>query len=138
MNDVAIPAFRRFQPGLILVACGYDASGLDPLGRMLLRSHSYRKLARALLDAARDINGGAVVFCHEGGYSEAYVPFRGLAAIEGLLEVRTDVADPYFPPERQIAGAGLRTDQATVVQHGTGVVSDVRDGRFSAPRGAIR
>ncbi|MNP70366.1 Histone deacetylase-like amidohydrolase [compost metagenome] len=33
---------------------------------------------------------------HEGGYSEAYVPFCGLAAIEELAGIRTDVNDPML------------------------------------------
>jgi hypothetical protein len=33
---------------------------------------------------------------HEGGYSEAYVPFCGLATIEELAGIRTEVTDPML------------------------------------------
>jgi hypothetical protein len=36
------------------------------------------------------------VLVHEGGYSEAYVPFCGLAAIEELVGVKTEVTDPML------------------------------------------
>jgi acetoin utilization deacetylase AcuC-like enzyme len=36
---------------------------------------------------------GRVVAVHEGGYSEQYVPFCGLAVIEQLAGVRTKVRD---------------------------------------------
>jgi hypothetical protein len=36
------------------------------------------------------------VLVHEGGYSEAYVPFCGLATIEELVGVRTQVGDPML------------------------------------------
>jgi hypothetical protein len=35
--------------------------------------------------------GGRVVALHEGGYSDLYVPFCGLAAVEGLAGVRSKV-----------------------------------------------
>ena len=38
-DRVVEPALLAFQPDLILVSCGFDASFLDPLGRMLLTSH---------------------------------------------------------------------------------------------------
>jgi acetoin utilization deacetylase AcuC-like enzyme len=123
--DIIIPALRAFGPELIFVACGYDAAALDPLGRMLLRSHSFRKMTRLILDAAHDINGGRIVFCHEGGYSEAYVPFCGLAVIEELAGAHTDVCDPYFPPDRVIAGDDLRPDQVQVIESARQAVEDM-------------
>jgi acetoin utilization deacetylase AcuC-like enzyme len=124
LDEVALPALRRFGPDLIIVACGYDASALDPLGRMLLRSHSFRAMTRLLLDGSCDLNDGRVVFCHEGGYSEAYVSFCGLAVLEELCSVRTQVADPYFPPDRYIAGDELRPDQAAVIAEAAGRMAD--------------
>ncbi|MNG15215.1 Histone deacetylase-like amidohydrolase [compost metagenome] len=37
-----------------------------------------------------------MVFIHEGGYSEAYVPFCGLAVMEQLSGVHTGVVDPLL------------------------------------------
>ncbi|OMQ22444.1 hypothetical protein BMI79_13130 [Serratia oryzae] len=33
---------------------------------------------------------------HEGGYAEAYVPFCGLAVMEELSGIRTEVQDPLL------------------------------------------
>jgi hypothetical protein len=33
---------------------------------------------------------------HEGGYAEAYVPFCGLAVMEALSGIRTEVQDPLL------------------------------------------
>ena len=36
MERIVLPALARFRPEAIMVACGYDAAALDPLGRMLI------------------------------------------------------------------------------------------------------
>jgi acetoin utilization deacetylase AcuC-like enzyme len=124
-EQVVVPALERFAPDLLIVASGYDAAALDPLGRMNLRSHSFRRIARSVLDAAQRVCDGRVLVCHEGGYSEAYVPFCGLAVIEELAGVRTDVTDPYFPPERELAYDALQPHQADVVDRAAALVQAV-------------
>lgn len=93
---IVLPALERFRPELIVVASGLDASAVDPLARMQLHSDSYRFMTRAVKDAAQRLCAGRLVVVHEGGYSEAYVPFCGLAIVEALAGVRTDVADPML------------------------------------------
>ncbi|MEA9987660.1 class II histone deacetylase [Pseudomonas sp. RTS1] len=96
MERIVVPALERFEPELIIVACGYDANAVDPLARMLLHSESFRLLTRALCLAAERLCQGRLVLVHEGGYSEAYVPFCGLATLEELSGVRTAVQDPML------------------------------------------
>jgi acetoin utilization deacetylase AcuC-like enzyme len=85
---------RRFAPDLIVVACGYDANGLDPMGRMLATSDTFRALAEGTLALAEELCDGRLLCAHEGGYSEAMVPFCGLAVLETLVGHQTDVVDP--------------------------------------------
>ena len=94
MELIVLPALERYRPELIVVACGYDASVVDPLSRMMAHSETYRYLMQATLDAAAELCNGRVVVMHEGGYSEAYVPFCGHALIEALAGHRTAVTDP--------------------------------------------
>ncbi|WP_437880444.1 class II histone deacetylase [Pseudomonas sp. LRF_L74] len=96
MQQLVLPALERFEPELIMVACGFDASGVDPLGRMLLHSDSYRQMTRMLREAAERLCQGRLVLAHEGGYAEAYVPFCGLATIEALSGLTTEVLDPML------------------------------------------
>ena len=79
---------------------GFDASGVDPLGRMMVSSEGYRKMTRLLMKAADDLCGGRLVMSHEGGYSSMYVPYCGLAVMEELSGIRTHVDDPWEPPWR--------------------------------------
>ncbi|QTF92731.1 class II histone deacetylase [Halomonas sp. BM-2019] len=101
MARLVVPALERFEPELILVACGFDANGLDPLARMLLTSEAYREMTRTLREAAERLCGGRLVMVHEGGYSEAYVPFCGHAVVEELSGIRTEVEDPMLDFLRQ-------------------------------------
>ncbi|WP_339533217.1 class II histone deacetylase [Pseudomonas mucidolens] len=96
MKQIVIPALERFEPELIIVACGYDANAVDPLARMLLHSDSFRVMTRMLRQTAERVCQGRLVLVHEGGYSEAYVPFCGLATLEELSGVRTAVNDPML------------------------------------------
>ena len=96
MERIVLPALERYRPQLIIVACGFDASGVDPLGRMLLHSESYREMTRRVKDAAERLCDGKLVLVHEGGYAEAYVPFCGLAVMEAMSGIRTGVDDPLL------------------------------------------
>jgi acetoin utilization deacetylase AcuC-like enzyme len=110
-----IPALLRFGPEMIVIASGLDASAMDPLGRMMCTSSTYRELTRQVLGAASVTAGGRVLATHEGGYSNAYVPFCGLAVIETLAGLRTDAADPYLDELMQMAGQDLLPHQAAVI-----------------------
>ncbi len=46
--------------------------------------------------AADRLCGGKLVMVHEGGYAESYVPFCGLAVMEALSGIRTEVQDPLL------------------------------------------
>jgi len=110
-----VPALMRFRPELIVIASGLDANAMDPLGRMMCTSETYRELARQVLVAADASADGRVVAVHEGGYSNAYVPFCGLAVIETLAGLRTDAEDPYLGELSQMGGQGLLPHQASVI-----------------------
>ncbi|SHI58124.1 class II histone deacetylase [Wenxinia saemankumensis] len=94
MERIALPAIRAHRPEAIVVACGFDAAPIDPLGRMLATVETYRHMTRAVQTLAREICDGRLVLVHEGGYSELYVPFCGHATIEELSGSAIRVADP--------------------------------------------
>ncbi len=96
MERLVLRALRSFKPDLIVIASGLDANSVDPLGRMLLYSDSYREMTRLMRGVADEICAGRLVVVHEGGYSESYVPFCGLALIEALSDEKTEVEDPLM------------------------------------------
>lgn len=93
-EKVVLPALRAYQPQLIIVGSGFDASMMDPLARMMVTASGFRQMARQIIDCAEEVCEGRIAFVQEGGYSPHYLPFCGQAVIEELTGVRT-LADPY-------------------------------------------
>ena len=94
MDRIVLPLLDRFAPEAIVVACGYDASAIDPLGRMMATSDTFRAMTAQVMDAADRLCAGRLVMTHEGGYSELHVPFCGHAVLEQMAKSTTTAADP--------------------------------------------
>ena len=97
MEKVVIPALKRFNPDLILVASGFDSGGMDPLSRILNDGNTFRAMTRMVKEAAEELCAGKLMVIHEGGYSAAHVPFCGLAVIEELAGIDSGTGDPFQP-----------------------------------------
>jgi acetoin utilization deacetylase AcuC-like enzyme len=94
MDRVVLPALDRFRPEVIIIACGFDAAAVDPLGRMLATAGTFRALTARVMEAARRLCDGRLVMVHEGGYSEVYVPFCGHAVLEEMSQAPVTATDP--------------------------------------------
>jgi len=101
LDRIVLPVLRQFQPELLLVACGVDASLFDPLSRLSLTAAGFAGVAERLLAAADETCRGRLVSVQEGGYSHVYAPFCWLAIVETLARVAKRHDDPY---EAFIAG----------------------------------
>jgi acetoin utilization deacetylase AcuC-like enzyme len=126
---VVMPAVRRFRPELIIVSSGFDGSAMDPLGRMMAHSETYRALTRQTLDVAAEVCGGRVLTLHEGGYSTAYVPFCGLAVFEELLGESSGIADPFLPIFAHMGGQDLQPHQRALIDQAAALAGKVPAGR---------
>jgi acetoin utilization deacetylase AcuC-like enzyme len=115
LDRVVVPALERFGPDFILIACGLDASMLDPLGRMNLTSECFALMTARLMAAAASLCDGRIVACHEGGYSTAYVPYCGLAIIELLAGVTSEVVDPWLTDARRVREIPLRRHERQAI-----------------------
>ncbi len=56
------------KPAAVLVSAGFDAHRRDPLGGMAVTEDGFRRIARAIVQAADTWGGGRVIACLEGGY----------------------------------------------------------------------
>jgi acetoin utilization deacetylase AcuC-like enzyme len=128
-DQVVLPALQRFGPQLIVVASGLDAGAMDPLGRMLCTSETYRGMAARIAAAADSLCAGRLVATHEGGYSNAYVPFCGLAVLEEFAGIRTGASDPYLEELMQMGGQELQPHQAAAIAAAAGLVRNIPQGR---------
>lgn len=91
----ALPAIRAHRPDAIVVACGFDAGALDPLGRMLCTARTFAEMTRAVMALADEVCGGRVMMAHEGGYDETYVPFCGHAVLQEMAGSAVSAPDPF-------------------------------------------
>ncbi len=94
-EKIVAPAIRNFRPDIIIVACGFDASGLDPLSRMLASAATFRAMTEQVMALASELCDDRLVLAHEGGYSEVHVPFCGHAVIQTLTGSSIDAPDPF-------------------------------------------
>ena len=94
LDRVAIPAIRDFAPDMIIVACGYDASMVDPLARMQATAETFAEMTKRMMTLAAEVCNDRLVLVHEGGYSEVYVPFCGHATIAALAGSSIAAPDP--------------------------------------------
>jgi len=95
-DKIVTPIVHKFKPELILISAGQDASIFDPLARMMVSADGYKWMAKRMQHLAEIYCSGRLVCLHEGGYSEAYVPFCTHAVIEGLSGISTGVKDPFI------------------------------------------
>ncbi len=94
IENVVMPIADAFEPQLVLVSAGQDASTADPLGRMCLTTEGYRRMTARMIEIAEKHADGHLVIVQEGGYSETYAPYCTLAIIEALVGERTGIAEP--------------------------------------------
>lgn len=126
-DEIVLPALAAYAPELIIIACGFDASIEDPLGRMMLHADSYRTLTDKLMTAASantntganssadaNTNAGAkgrIVVTHEGGYNPNTTPYLGLAVIETLLGHSVGVVEAPLADFKATPGQRLQPHQ---------------------------
>jgi acetoin utilization deacetylase AcuC-like enzyme len=122
---VVVPALRRFRPEFVIASSGFDGSAMDPLGRNMATSETFREIATITVGLADELCGGRLLALHEGGYSTAYVPFCGLATLEAMSGIRTAVDDPYLPIFSGMGGQALQPHQKSVIDAAAALAAKV-------------
>ena len=122
-SRVVEPLLGTFDPGLLVIACGQDASQYDPNGRMSVTMDGFRDLgaaARRFADAHCD---GRLVLVQEGGYGRTYSAFCMHATLEGVLGTGPLLDDPlaYLPDDRERGDAAIDAVLAAVGPYWSGI-----------------
>jgi acetoin utilization deacetylase AcuC-like enzyme len=109
LEEIVAPILDRFEPELLLVACGQDANQFDPGGRQCVTMEGFRRLGTAARELAERHCGGRIVLAQEGGYARTYSAFCLHATLAGALGVETGLDDPcaYLPDDPTHADAEL-------------------------------
>lgn len=62
---------------------------------------------------------------HEGGYHAAMVPFMGLAIIEELSSMKTEVEDPFLPIVAGQGGRGLLGHEEEIITQAEALIEKI-------------
>lgn len=133
MERLVLPKLKEFQPELVIIACGFDASAVDPLSRMMCTSETYRLMTRKVMQ----FTGGKLVSVHEGGYSELYVPFCGHAMLEEMSGSSIRADDPLrerltgSQPEQRVVDFHSTLVTELVDYFGLGKQSEIRSAKIA-------
>ncbi|MGH3358795.1 MAG: class II histone deacetylase [Nocardioidaceae bacterium] len=125
MDRVVVPALERFRPELIIISSGFDSAAMDPFGRQVLHSGSYRALTSLLMDAADELCEGRILAVHEGGYDPLMGPFCGLAVVETLAGETTPVTDPWMASIAELPEQNLLPHHEYAVARAMDLLADV-------------
>jgi len=101
-EKIVIPSIKRFNPDLILVSAGYDAHWDDPLASLNLSLTGYNLISKKLIETAKNICSGKIIFFLEGGYNLDVLKFgvaNSIRALMGIEEFDDPIGKPREPEE---------------------------------------
>ncbi len=117
---IVVPIARQFDPDLVIVSAGQDASVFDPLARMSLTLAGYRAMTEMMMAVAAECCAGRLVITQEGGYAPQYAPYCSATIAQTLIGRISDsewIADPYGErAETQPASVELGLDAAESIE----------------------
>ena len=99
-NQIIIPSLKRFEPELILVSAGYDAHWKDPLAGLNLSLEGFASISKKLLDIAKELCKGKIIFSLEGGYNLDVLSNGVLNSLK-ILSAQENIEDSIGKSEKQ-------------------------------------
>jgi acetoin utilization deacetylase AcuC-like enzyme len=104
--NLVIPVARQYQPEFVLVSCGFDIYGGDPLGTMRVSPSGFAQMTRIMQNLADEVCDGRLLVTLEGGYHLTGMRDGALAVLTELCgeKLHSDHEDfaTGFIPERVI------------------------------------
>ena len=90
-REVLTPVMERYDPQIILVACGFDAHAEDSLSNCSLSAEAFAGLAELVMTLGPEKNGTPLLLALEGGYDPAVLSACLRKVLEGLSGAQTNV-----------------------------------------------
>lgn len=98
-NALLVPVTRQYQPEFILVSCGFDIYGGDPLGTMRVTPAGFAGMTRIVQQLAAEVCQGRLLVTLEGGYNLNGMRDGSLAVLTALCGEKLGAAFPDYPEE---------------------------------------
>lgn len=86
-------AIHEFSPDFIFVSAGFDSHWRDPMSNLSLSLTAYAEMSRFLVQSAKKVAQGKIVFSLEGGYDLDVLPIAVGNSLK-ILMGREDIEDP--------------------------------------------
>jgi acetoin utilization deacetylase AcuC-like enzyme len=96
ISELVLPVARQYKPQFVLVSCGFDIYGGDPLGTMRVSAAGFAAMTRAMLELADEVCGGRLLVTLEGGYNLTGMRDGCLAVLAELSGQKPGGAFPDF------------------------------------------
>jgi acetoin utilization protein AcuC len=111
-EEVVPSALRRFRPDVLVVQAGADAHFDDPLADLMLTTRDYAEIFRRVLEWARELTSGRVLFTLGGGYSLKASPrvWTALYLLVHDLPVPPEVPEAWAHRWAGVLGEGAPRD----------------------------
>ncbi|XP_047307995.1 histone deacetylase 8 [Impatiens glandulifera] len=100
MTSLVSNAVERFDPDMLVLVVGQDASAFDPNGRQCLTMKGYETIGSIMRSLADRFSEGRLLIVQEGGYHVTYSAYCLHAMLNGTIEGHpAELADPiaYYP-----------------------------------------
>ncbi|HBI14787.1 MAG TPA: histone deacetylase [Desulfobulbaceae bacterium] len=95
-NDLLVPVARQYRPDFILVSCGFDIYGGDPLGTMRVTPAGFAGMTRIVQRLAAEACQGRLLITLEGGYNLNGLRDGSLAVLTALSGKKVGIDFPDF------------------------------------------
>ena len=121
---VVIPALRRFQPELIIVASGLDASAYDPLARQMMTSRRLPRPAGRSWRVADEVCDGRSSSATRAATRRCTSRSAAWPSSRRMVGVRT-IPDPYLRMATGLGGQELQPHQDAMIAQSEALVANV-------------
>lgn len=98
-SKLLVPVAKQYKPELILISCGFDIYGGDPLGTMRVSPSGFAQMTQVMQNLADEVCNGHLLVTLEGGYN-----LNGMR--DGALAVLAEMCGEKVHPEHEDFSAG--------------------------------
>ena len=118
-DEVLLPKLRAFEPDILFISAGFDASEADPLAGMNLTSLGYAALAARVCKVADEVAQGRLIAVLEGGYDLGGLG-GGVSALAAAMlggkagrPAQSQLSAPILPAARDAIDRTLRAQEVS-------------------------
>ena len=123
-DKLVVPVAEQYKPQFILVSCGFDIYGGDPLGGMRVTPSGFAALTRTMQNLADEVCGGNLLITLEGGYNLTGMKEGALAVLTELCGEKLNPSYPDYAPEEILEMVSTVTEHPLYLEQALGLAKN--------------